>query len=94
MCEEDVQDGRMCMVEMVQGRQGVRGGGCAGTGSLRAQGTNCSSQDPQLCRSVDLGSPRVPGLQIEEAAGSEGGAQPRVLRGIWVSEASAPEWDK
>lgn len=70
----------------------MRGGGCAGTGSLRAQG--CSSQDLQLCRSVDLGSPRVPGLQREEAAGSEGGEQPRVLRGIWVSEASATEWDK
>lgn len=94
MCEEDVQDGRTCMVEMAQGRQGVRGGGCAGTGSLRAQGSTRSSQDLQLCRSVDLGSPRVPGLQIEEAAGSEGGEQPRVLRGIWVSEASATEWDK
>lgn len=40
---------------------------------MRAQGTSRSSQDLQLCRSVDLGSPRVPGLQIEEATGSEGG---------------------
>lgn len=72
----------------------MRGGGCAGTGSVRPQGTSCSSQDLQLCRSVGLGSHRVPGLQIEEATGSEGAKRLRVLRGIWVSEASATEWDK
>lgn len=51
----------------------VQGGGCARTGSVRAQRTSRSSYDLQLCRRLGPGSPPAPVLQTEEATGGEGG---------------------
>lgn len=63
LCREDGEHAlRTYKVEAVPGGgackvEGVQGGECAGTGSMRAQRTNCSPFDLTLCRRLGLGSP-------------------------------------